>query len=186
MSKRLDQTRIDRIAAAIAEADSADYWVPEITDWETSEEWKREAYPDEYPSSAYEDRERYRKQARAALLALEPEAREEAEYFRDGDGDLWKFTDKGEWFHEEEPGEFRQVLSIDAEDQTLTPVGHAEIAPASKVTDAEIEAEAREMYAADESEHLGRWPEWDSPKNVCKARYLERAEAALEAAREVE
>ena len=76
MSKRLDQTWIDRIAAAIAEADSADYWVPEITDWETSEEWKREAYPDEYPSSAYEDRERYRKQARAALLALEPEGRE--------------------------------------------------------------------------------------------------------------
>ena len=51
---------------------------------------------------------------------------------------------------------------------------------------AEIEAEAREMYAADESEYLGRWPEWDSPKNVCKARYLERAEAALEAAREIE
>lgn len=48
-----------------------------------------------------------------------------------------------------------------------------------------IEAEAREMYAADESEYLGRWPEWDSPKNVCKARYLERAEAALEAPREV-
>ena len=137
MSKRLDQTRIDRIAAAIAEADSADYWVPEITDWETSEEWKREAYPDEYPSSAYEDRERYRKQARAALLALEPEAREDAEYFRDGDGDLWKLTDKGEWFHEEEPGEFRQVLSIDAEDQTLTPVGHAELAP-----DAEVAREA--------------------------------------------
>ena len=68
---------IDRIAAAIAEADSADYWVPEITDWETSEEWKREAYPDEYPSSAYEDRERYRKQARAALLALEPETDQE-------------------------------------------------------------------------------------------------------------
>ena len=51
---------------------------------------------------------------------------------------------------------------------------------------AEIEAEAREMYAADESEYLGRWPEWDSPKNVCKARYLERAEAVLEAARGVE
>ncbi|MFB9283144.1 hypothetical protein [Pseudoclavibacter helvolus] len=55
---------------------------------------------------------------------------------------------------------------------------------AREVTDAEVEAEAREMYAADESEHLGRWPEWDSPKNVCKARYLERAEAALEAALE--
>lgn len=52
---------------------------------------------------------------------------------------------------------------------------------AREITDAEIEAEAREMYAADESEYLGRWPEWDSPKNVCKARYLERAEAALEA-----
>ena len=51
---------------------------------------------------------------------------------------------------------------------------------------AEIEAEAREMYAADESEFLGRWAEWDSPKNVCKARYLERAEAVLEAARGVE
>ena len=146
MSKRLDQTRIDRIAAAIAEADSADYWVPEITDWETSEEWKREAYPDEYPSSAYEDRERYRKQARAALLALEPEAREDAEYFRDGDGDLWKLTDKGEWFHEEEPGEFRQVLSIDAEDQTLTPVGHAELAPAPKARE-ETVGVARVVHA---------------------------------------
>ena len=66
-------------------------------------------------------------------LALEPEAREEAELFHDQDGDLWKFTDKGEWFHEEEPGEFRQVLSIDAEDQTLTPVGHAELAPDAEV-----------------------------------------------------
>ena len=62
-----------------------------------------------------------------------PEAREEAELFHDQDGDLWKLTDKGEWFHEEEPGEFRQVLSIDAEDQTLTPVGHAELAPDAEV-----------------------------------------------------
>ena len=55
--------------------------------------------------------------------------RGDVQFFHDQDGDLWKLTDKGEWFHEEEPGEFRQVLSIDAEDQTLTPVGHAELAP---------------------------------------------------------
>ena len=66
-------------------------------------------------------------------LALAPEAREDAELFHDQDGDLWKLTDKGEWFHEEEPGEFRRVLSIDAEDQTLTPVGHAELAPDAEV-----------------------------------------------------
>lgn len=71
------EAQIDRIAAAIAAADNADYWVEEIADWEHFEEWKREAYPYEYPSSAYEDRERYRKQARAAVVALEPEAREE-------------------------------------------------------------------------------------------------------------
>ena len=269
MSKRLDQTRIDRIAAAIAEADSADYWVPEITDWETSEEWKREAYPDEYPSSAYEDRERYRKQARAALLALEPEtdqelqdrievleknlayevaqkiklaeqlqaatttsltleqarwkmhagidsrcseevaakakpvidlvlssfalepeAREEAEYFRDGDGDLWKFTDKGEWFHEEEPGEFRQVLSIDAEDQTLTPVGHAELAHAPKVTDAEVEA-ARAVITALAPYNMELRPDGSEDREA--AAYVSGVQAAsdaipeaLRAAREVE
>ena len=68
-----------------------------------------------------------------AAFPDKPETREEAELFHDQDGDLWKFTDKGEWFHEEELGEFRQVLSIDAEDQTLTPVGHAELAPDAEV-----------------------------------------------------
>ena len=186
MSKRLDQTRIDRIAAAIAEADSADYWVPEITDWETSEEWKREAYPDEYPSSAYEDRERYRKQARAALLALEPEAREErrpSRVLNEYDDSTTRGLRRGE----EVLRQLEHHWAADSATQAIEELLRLRrIVEAREVTVAKIEAEAREMYAADESEYLGRWPEWDSPKNVCKARYLERAEAALEAAREVE
>ena len=134
----------------------------------------------------------YRKLADAVLssLALEPEAREEAELFHDQDGDLWKLTDKGEWFHEEEPGEFRQVLSIDAEDQTLTPVGHAELAPAPKATDAEVEAAAIAMiWAVQEGDEFDppvplRWP-W-ATNDMDKSHYRQVARVMLEAAREVE
>lgn len=60
---------VDRVAKAIARAADADYWTTEIAEWEDSEEWEREAHPDNYPSAAYEDREWYHKQARAALEA---------------------------------------------------------------------------------------------------------------------
>ncbi|MBW9118869.1 hypothetical protein JNB63_02055 [Microbacterium trichothecenolyticum] len=60
---------IDRVAEAIARTADADYWTTEIAEWEGSEEWEREAHPDNYPAGAYEDREWYRKQARAALEA---------------------------------------------------------------------------------------------------------------------
>lgn len=60
---------IERVAAAIAKAADADYWTDEIGAWENSEQWERDAHPDNYPGVAYEDREFYRKQARAALEA---------------------------------------------------------------------------------------------------------------------
>ena len=98
-------------------------------------------------SSVYDMVVQRRVTAYAPVGAAPPsEASEEAEYFRDGDGDLWKFTDKGEWFHEEEPGEFRRVLSIDAEDQTLTPVGHAELAPAPEAREETVRV-ARVVHA---------------------------------------
>lgn len=61
--------RVDAVAVAIAVAANADYWTDEIAEWENAESWEREAYPDNYPSTAYEDREEFRKQARAALRA---------------------------------------------------------------------------------------------------------------------
>jgi hypothetical protein len=61
--------QIDAVAAAIAKAADADYWVDEIAEWDGAEEWEREAYPDHYPSTAVEEREHFRKQARAALEA---------------------------------------------------------------------------------------------------------------------
>ena len=61
--------RVDIVAAAIAEAADADYWVIDIAEWEGSEQWERDAHPDEHPYVAYEDREEFRKQARAALDA---------------------------------------------------------------------------------------------------------------------
>lgn len=61
--------QVDTIATAIAVAANADYWTDEIAEWEGAEAWYREAYPNERPHMAYEDREQFRKQARAALRA---------------------------------------------------------------------------------------------------------------------
>lgn len=61
--------QVDAVAKAIAEAANADYWTDEIAEWEGSEAWEREAHPDNNPHTAYEDREEFRKQARAALRA---------------------------------------------------------------------------------------------------------------------
>ena len=57
----------DRIAEAIARAQDADYWTDDIARWERSEEWEREAHPDEYPGMAYEDRDDYRTAAQAVI-----------------------------------------------------------------------------------------------------------------------
>lgn len=62
---------IDAVAAAIARTADSDYWTDEIAEWEVAEEWEREAHPDEYPGMAYEDREWFRDQARAALAVFE-------------------------------------------------------------------------------------------------------------------
>ncbi|MDF2920509.1 MAG: hypothetical protein K0S70_4727 [Microbacterium sp.] len=67
--READTDEVDRVAAAIAKAADADYWVDEIGVWESLDLWEREAYPDNYPSSAFEDREWYRKQAHAAIAA---------------------------------------------------------------------------------------------------------------------
>lgn len=60
----------DVVAVAIAKAADGDYWKDEIREWEESEDWEREAHPDNYPSTAYEDRDWWRKQADAAIAAL--------------------------------------------------------------------------------------------------------------------
>ncbi|MDR7189759.1 hypothetical protein J2Y46_002585 [Microbacterium sp. BE35] len=65
----ITDAQVDRVAEAIARTADADYWKTEISEWEGSEDWEREAHPDNYPGVAYEDREWYRKQARAALEA---------------------------------------------------------------------------------------------------------------------
>lgn len=65
----ITDAQVDRVAEAIARVADADYWTTEISEWEGSEDWEREAHPDNYPDGAYEDREWYRKQARAALEA---------------------------------------------------------------------------------------------------------------------
>ena len=61
--------QVDAVAVAIAVAANADYWTDEIAEWEGAESWYREAYPNEHPHMAYEDREQFRTQARAALRA---------------------------------------------------------------------------------------------------------------------
>lgn len=61
--------QVDAVAVAIAVAANADYWTDEIATWEDAESWYRETYQNEHPHMAYEDREEFRKQARAALRA---------------------------------------------------------------------------------------------------------------------
>jgi hypothetical protein len=67
--READTDEVDRVAAAIAQAAGGDYWVDEIAQWQGTEQWERDAHPENYPGSAYEDREWYRKQARAAIAA---------------------------------------------------------------------------------------------------------------------
>lgn len=46
----------DRVAFSLAVAQNADYFYDEIEEWESMDEWEQEAYPDEYPGMAYEER----------------------------------------------------------------------------------------------------------------------------------
>lgn len=92
----------DRLARAIAVAQDADYFFDEIERWEQAEEWEREAYPGEYPSMAYEDREYYRKVADAVLAELSGPARDSmvAAGVRAVNGLDWTQTEFGEVPHE--------------------------------------------------------------------------------------
>lgn len=68
----------DRFACAIATAGVGGFsitsdpteFVQEIERWEASADWEKDAYPDEYPGWAYEDRENFRDQADAVLALL--------------------------------------------------------------------------------------------------------------------
>lgn len=61
----------EQIAATIAKAHDADYWVDEIRDWDAQEEWEKAAHPDEEPFSAYEDRDYFLVAADAVLKLLQ-------------------------------------------------------------------------------------------------------------------
>lgn len=54
---------------------------------------------------------------------------------------------------------------------------------AQEPTDAEVEAAARALYAEDVNESYIEWPAYDSPQNVGRDLYTERARNALSAAR---
>lgn len=44
-----------KVAFSLAVSQNADYFYDMIDEWETMEDWEKEAYPDEYPDMAYED-----------------------------------------------------------------------------------------------------------------------------------
>jgi hypothetical protein len=60
----------EQIAEVIAKAEDADYWIDEVREWETQEDWEQAAHPEEYPSMAYEDRESFLRAADAVLALL--------------------------------------------------------------------------------------------------------------------
>ena len=54
---------------------------------------------------------------------------------------------------------------------------------AQEPSDAEVEAAARALYAEDVNESYTEWPAYDSPQNIGRELYIERARNALSAAR---
>ena len=60
----------DRIAHSLAVIMDADYFYDEIDQWESMDEWDQEAYPGEYPESAYDDRDQFLGYADKLILSL--------------------------------------------------------------------------------------------------------------------
>ena len=60
----------DRVALALAVIMDADYFYDEIDQWESMDEEEQEAYPDEYPGSAYDDRDQFLEYADKLILCL--------------------------------------------------------------------------------------------------------------------
>lgn len=60
----------DRVAQYLAETLSADFFYEEIDQWESMDEGEQQAYPDEYPETAYEDREQFLGYADKLIEAL--------------------------------------------------------------------------------------------------------------------
>lgn len=63
--------RIDAAARAWAIHREHDGCFERVDAWEALEDWEREAHPDEYPESDYEDRDTYLSFATAALAAAD-------------------------------------------------------------------------------------------------------------------
>jgi hypothetical protein len=63
---------IEAAARAWAIHDETDGCFERVDEWEALEDWEREAYPDEYPGSDYEDCGDYRERAIAALTSAAP------------------------------------------------------------------------------------------------------------------
>ena len=60
----------DRVALALAVIMDADYFYDEIDQWESMDEGEQEAYPGEYPGSAYDDRDQFLEYADKLILCL--------------------------------------------------------------------------------------------------------------------
>lgn len=96
------------------------------------------------------------------------------------------FLGGAEWAVEQEPTDTVNGLNVHdwatiarAKDEAV------EVILNSEPTDREIEAAARALYDEDANEAVDvQWPEYDSPENVGRPLYEERARNALLAARE--
>lgn len=62
-----DPDVVDIVAVAIAEAADAAQWIADIADWENAADYIREAFPEDRPTAAYEERDSFRRKARSAL-----------------------------------------------------------------------------------------------------------------------
>lgn len=60
----------DRIAYYLAVIMGADYFYDDIEEWESMDEGEQEAYPDEYPGMAYDDRDQFLDYADKLILSL--------------------------------------------------------------------------------------------------------------------
>jgi hypothetical protein len=68
----ISKEAIEAAARAWAIHDETDGCFERVDEWEALEDWEREAHPDEYPGSDYEDCGDYRERAIAALTSVAP------------------------------------------------------------------------------------------------------------------